>query len=116
VIVQITDPSGKVDSVRLQPGGEEQWGLFTGSFEPTEPGEHRIVMTCAENGGTLETAIAVQGTALEKTGQPARYDVLDEIARITRGELVAAPNIEEIRARLTALPEPDPIERRFRIW
>ena len=116
VIVQITAPSGKVDSVRLQPGGEDQWGLFTGSFDPTEPGEHKIVMTCAENGGTLETSIAVQGTALEKIGQPARFDVLDEIARITRGELLATPDPAEIRARITALPEPDPIERRFRIW
>jgi len=116
VIVQITAPSGKVDSVRLQPGGEEQWGLFTGSFEPTEPGEHAITMTCAENGGTLEANIAVQGTELEKTGQPARFDVLDEIARISRGELFATPDLATIRERITALPDPEPIERRFRIW
>jgi hypothetical protein len=116
VVVQVTAPSGKIETVRLQPGGEEQWGLFTGTFAPAEPGEHRLVMTCAENGGTLETAIAVQGTTRERTGEPARHDVLDEIARITRGELIAAPDPAVIRDRLAALPEPDPVERRLRLW
>lgn len=116
VVVQIKAPSGKIESVRLQPGGEEQWGLFTGSFVPHEPGEHRLTMTCAENGGTLETAITVQGTALEKVGDPARFDVLDEIARITRGEMLSDIDPLKIRDRIAALPEPEPIERRLRIW
>ena len=34
-------------------------------------------MTCAENGGTLETEITVQGTAREQLGQPARYEVME---------------------------------------
>ncbi len=87
---------------------EEQWGLFTGTFAPAEPGEHRLVMTCAENGGTLETKITVQGTARERIGEPARHDVLEEIARITRGELIASPDPAVLRERLAALPEPNP--------
>lgn len=116
VIVQITSPTGKVESVRLQPGGEEQWGLFTGVFEPDEPGDYQLLMTCAENGGTLETKITVQGTSLEKIGYPARYDVLEEIARITKGEMFKTPDLEAIKAALSALPAPEPIERRLRIW
>ncbi|MDA7920204.1 hypothetical protein N9B73_00480 [Verrucomicrobiales bacterium] len=116
VIVQITSPTGKVESVRLQSGGEEQWGLFTGAFEPDEPGDYQLLMTCAENGGTLETKIAVQGTSLEKIGFPARYDVLEEIARITKGEMFKNPDLEVIKAALSALPAPEPIERRLRIW
>lgn len=116
VIVQITSPGGKIESVRLQPGGEEQWGLFTGIFEPDEPGDYKLMMTCAENGGTLETKITVQGTSLEKVGYPARYDVLEEIARITKGEMFRTPDLEVIKARLSALPAPEPIERRLRIW
>lgn len=116
VVVQIVAPSGKVDSVRLEPGGEEQWGLFTGSFEPTEPGEHNVTMTCAENGGSLELKIAVQGSSLEKVGQPARFDVLEEIARISRGEMLDSPDLEKIRAFISALPDPEPIERRLRLW
>lgn len=116
VVVQIVAPSGKVESVRLAPGGEEQWGLFTGEFEPTEPGEHSLTMTCAENGGRLELSISVQGTARERIGEPARYDVMEEIARISRGEILPRPDLERIRELIAALPEPDPIERRLRIW
>lgn len=116
VIVQISSPSGKVHSVRLQPGGEEQWGLFTGTFEPTEPGEHKLLVTCEENGGQLDTTIAVQGTALEQTGRPARYDVLEEIARITRGETLTEPDIEKIKTAIASVSDPAPIERRLRLW
>ncbi len=116
VIVQIAAPSGRIETVRLQPGGEEQWGLFTGTFTPAEPGEHRLSMTCAENGGTLDTALTVQGTTLERVGEPARHDVLDEIARLTRGELLATLDPAQIRERVAALPEPDPVERRLRLW
>ena len=42
VIAQITTPSGKTTSVRLMPAGEDAWGLFTGTFAPTEPGEHHV--------------------------------------------------------------------------
>lgn len=116
VIVQITTPSGKIETVRLQPGGEEQWGLFTGTYVPSEPGEHRLTMTCAENGGTLDTTITVQGTTLELVGQPARYEVMAEIARITRGEMLARPDLALIKERIAALPEPEPLERRLRLW
>ncbi len=116
VVVRIEAPSGKIETVRLQPGGEEQWGLFTGSFVPQEPGEHQLTMTCAENGGTLETAVTVQGTALERVGDPARFDVLDEIARITRGEMLTTIDPAKILERISALPEPEPVERRLRLW
>lgn len=116
VVVQITAPSGKIETVRLQPGGEEQWGLFTGSYIPTEPGEHQLTMTCAENGGTLDTTLTVQGTTLELVGQPARHDVMEEIARITRGEMLTTPDFDLIKDRIAALPEPEPLERRLRLW
>ncbi len=116
VVVQIAAPSGRVETVRLQPGGEEQWGLFTGTFAPSEPGEHRLSMTCAENGGSLDTTVTVQGTAVERVGEPARHDVLDEIARLTRGELLATVDPARIRERVASLPSPEPIERRLRLW
>ncbi len=116
VVVQATTPSGKVESIRLQPGGEEQWGLFTGTFAPQEPGQYAITMTCTENGGVLESNITVQGSAKEKVGEPARYDVMEEIARVTRGELVTKPDVAAIIAKISALPEPTPLERRLRIW
>ncbi len=116
VVVQVKTPSNKIQSIRLQTGGEDQWGLFTGSFAPVEPGEYEVTMTCAENGGTLNSSITVQGTMRERIGQPARKDVMEEIARITKGELIDKPDLEFILGKISSLPKPEPLERRLRIW
>ncbi|MBP82720.1 MAG: hypothetical protein CMO61_02605 [Verrucomicrobiales bacterium] len=116
VVVQIVSPSGKVDSVRLQSGREDQWGLFTGIFEPTEPGEHLITMTCSENEGMIETTLMVQGTNLEIVGNPARIDVMEELARITRGKIIREADLNLLRSSLSTLPEPEPLEKRLRLW
>lgn len=117
VIVQATAPSGKTESIRLQPGGEEMWGLFSGTFAPTEPGEYQMLMTCAENGGTLETTISVQGAMREKLGQPARIDVLEEIVRVTKGKMISATaDPAAIVAAIAEMPEPELREKRFQLW
>lgn len=116
VVVQIEAPSGRIETLQLQAGGEDQWGLFTGTFTPSESGEHRLTLTCVENGGTLVTAVTVRGTTLERVGDPARLDVLDEIARLTRGELLTTLDPASILGRVATLPEPDAIERRLRLW
>jgi hypothetical protein len=90
VIAQVAAPSGKTSSVRLLPGGEESWGLFSGSFTPSEPGEHKVRLTCAESGAPLDSVISIQGSTREKIGQPARYDVLRDIAMLTRGKLMTS--------------------------
>lgn len=116
VIAQIAAPSGKVASVRLLPAGEEAWGLFNGVFTPTEPGEHRVQLTCAEAGSSLETKISIQGTSREKRGQPARVDVLREIAQFTKGSVLDAGKAEAVVNAIAALPEATPQERRLQIW
>lgn len=116
VIAQIAAPSGKVSSVRLLPAGEEAWGLFNGVFTPTEPGEHRVQLTCAEAGSSLETKISIQGTSREKRGQPARVDVLREIAQFTKGAMLDAAHPDAVVNAISALPEPAAQERRLQIW
>lgn len=116
VVAQIAAPSGKTSSVRLMPGGEEAWGLFNGVFLPKEPGDHKVLLTCAESGTNLEATISVQGTSKEKLGQPARVDVLREIAQITRGKLMDSSDPAAVAAAIAALPEPEPQERRVQLW
>ena len=116
VIAQIAAPSGKISSVRLLPAGEEAWGLFTATFSPVEPGPHQVQLSCAESGGNLQATISVQGTSREKLGQPARYDVMREIAQITRGKVLSADNPAAIVAAVAALPELEPVERRIPLW
>ena len=116
VIAQIAAPSGKVSSVRLIPAGEEAWGLFNGVFTPTEPGEHRVQLTCAEAGSSLEAKISIQGLSREKRGQPARLDVLREIAQFTKGKLLDANDPGTVVAAIAAMPEPAIQERRLPLW
>jgi len=116
VIVQTVSPSGQTDSVRLATAGEDSWGLFTGSFTPEEGGQYKLLTACAETGARLETIISVQGQERELIGQPARTDILKEIAQVTRGELTTLSEIQTLVARIAAMPEPEPIIRRFRLW
>lgn len=116
VIAQIVAPSGKIASVRLLSAGADAWGLFTGVFTPAEPGEHRVRVSCSEVGSSLETTISVQGATREKRGQPARYDVLREIAQLTRGRMFENADAQAVIAAVGAMPQPEPQERRVQLW
>lgn len=117
VTVQIKSPSGKTDTVRLSPAGDDLWGLFNGTFEPDEGGEYIFVTNCREaNSGALITKLAVQGLAREKIGQPARFDVMDEIARITRGRTASVFESTNVIQEVADLPEREPEPKRSQIW
>ncbi len=116
VIAQFVSPSGKPSSVRLLPAGAEAWGLFNGTFTPSEPGDYKVRLTCAEAGTALETVISVQGTRKEKRGQPARPEVLREISQLTRGQFIDSPDPAKVLAAISALPEEEMTERRLQVW
>ncbi len=116
VVAQMVAPSGKTSSVRLMSAGEDAWGLFNGVFKPAEPGDYKVLLNCAESGTNLETKISVQGASKEKLGQPARLDVLREIAQITRGKLMESADPAAVAAAIAVLPEPEPLERRVQLW
>lgn len=116
VVVQTVAPSGQTDSIRLAPAGEDSWGLFTGSFTPQEGGAYQFVTTCSETGSRLDTTITVKGNEKEQIGQPARFDVLKELAEVTRGELTTSQNLEGLVDKIAALPEPESVIKRVRLW
>lgn len=116
VVVQITGPEGTTDSVRLASAGEDAWGLFTNTFTPRNGGDYKLVTTCLESGTRLETTISVLGTEREQIGEPARPEVLKEIAEITRGQLTTMSDVKSIIDHLSSLPEPEPLIRRYRLW
>ena len=115
LVVQALSPSGKPKSIRLSPSDEE-WGLFTGTFVPEEYGDYQLKLTCRENRAELETTLSVRGFGRERIGQPARRDVMEEIATITRGKTIDLDDIGGLTDELAALPEPTPETRRLRIW
>ena len=116
VVVQAISPSGKTQTIQLQPGTEDLAGLFVGSFVPKEPGNYRLLASSSETGASVQTDLSVQGLNREQQGRLARFDVLEEIAKITDGKLVAISEVPNLLEYLAALPEPEPTVHRTRIW
>jgi hypothetical protein len=111
----ITAPSGKSERVRLASEGDE-WGVFGGRFTPGEPGKHDVTLSSKQTGATLDTSFFVQGAAVERVGRPARPEVLDELARVTRGKVVEPDKLDEVVRSVADLPEPPPSVRRVQLW
>lgn len=115
VRARIMAPSGKAETVRFVSTGDE-WGAFSGRYTAAEPGKHELTLTCKQTGATLKTSFFVQGAATERIGRPARPEVLEEVARVTKGKVVAPDKLDEIVSSLANLPEPPPSIRRVQIW
>ncbi len=115
VSARVTAPSGKAEVVRFSPVGEE-WGEYTGRFSATEPGKHSVTLVAQQTGSTLDASFFVQGVSAERLGRPSRPEVLEELARVTRGKLVEPDKIDEVVRTLAELPEPSPSVRRVQLW
>ncbi len=117
VVARIVAPSGKVETVRLIPEGEE-WGVFHGRHVPQEPGRHQVTLTCKQTAATLAAQFFVPGEAVEPIGKPARPEVMAEIARVTKGRsaVATAADVNGIVRSLAELPLPPPSIRRLQLW
>ena len=115
VSARIVAPSGRTETVKLTSSGAE-WGLFAGSYTTKEPGPHKVLLRCKENNSSLETTLFVQGASLEQVGKPARPEVLEELARVTRGKVLDAGDLAQIIKEVSELPEPPSKIRRVQLW
>jgi hypothetical protein len=116
VTVNARSPSGKTSTVQLPAAGEDSWGLFSGTFKPDEAGRWTLMTTCAETSARIETSISVVGQEKEQIGQPARPDVLKELADVSRGRLLTTDQMSLLTDLIAELPEPEPSVRRIRFW
>ena len=101
--------------MRFASAGDE-WGMFSGRYTPEEAGKHQVHLSCKETGASLDASFFVQGDAAERPGRPARPEVLEELARVTRGKVVAADQLKQIVQSLAELPETPPSVRRVPLW
>jgi hypothetical protein len=115
VTARIQAPSGQAETIRLTSRGEE-WGAFTGRYTTQEPGLHQLRLYCRETDSSLETTFFVQGDPEEPIGHPARPEVLEELARVTQGEVILPDRIEDAIRSLENLPEPPLSVRRVPLW
>jgi hypothetical protein len=106
VIIDLTAPDGTTRRFELS-RSDASWGAFTGRFKITQPGAWKIsARTTDSPDSTVETTLLAQGVQLEKTGHPARPDVLAELAKVSRGRLVTPDQLPELLKELQTLPEP----------
>jgi hypothetical protein len=115
VVARIVSPSGKAQTVRFSSTGEE-WGEFSASFTPEEAGRHEVKLSCKQTSSSLDAAMFVQGVEIERIGRAARLEVMAEIARVTRGQVIEPEKIEKVISSLAALPETPPEIRRLQLW
>jgi len=115
VSARIVAPSGKAETIHFTSSGDE-WGALGARFAAEEPGRHDITLSCKQTGATLEASFFVRGAPLERMGQAARPEVLDEIARVTHGHTIGVDRLEQVINSLTALPDPPASVRRLQLW
>ena len=116
VSVDLTPPDGRSQRLGLEKL-ESTWGSFSGRFKVDQPGTWKLRVTNHnDESNPLETSLIAQGSEIEKTGQPARPEVLEEITRITRGSIIHPDQIPSLINEINALPQPHPIISRTPLW
>jgi len=116
VIIDITSPDGKTRRISLDKA-EGSWGNYTGRFKITQPGAWKIQSSIDEDTTHgVKTTLLAQGSEIEKTGMPARVDVLEEMTRVAKGRLMTSDKLASLVNEINALPEPKPQETRTPLW
>ena len=116
VAIDLTSPDGSQKRIELQKN-DSAWGAYFGRFKVDQPGAWKLSATVANSTDKpVETTLLAQGTEIEKTGQPARPEVLEEIARVSRGRMIQPAQLAELVKEITTLPQPRPLENRIPLW
>lgn len=114
--VDLTAPNGQISRIALSKSGDS-WGRFTGDFKISQPGEWKMkVFIPEEPDAFIEAKIISQTDSIEKTGRPARFEVLQEMAKVSRGRLVTPAQIDALVKEINALPEPQPLVNSIKLW
>ena len=114
--IDLTAPDGRNQRIELQKN-DSAWGAYSGRFKVDLPGAWKLRATASgAEDKPLETTLLAQGVEIEKTGQPARPEVLEELARVSKGRIIQPAQLAELVKEITALPEPRPLETRIPLW
>lgn len=117
VEIQITAPDGAKKTIILDKS-VGNWGAFTGGFDIDQIGEWKITAGIEgdKSAKTVSTSIIAQGQQIEKIGKPVNTELLQELSRITKGQLITPEKLNEIAALIDNLPSKSPLESRYPIW
>jgi hypothetical protein len=112
---KITSPGGRAERLEFTPV-EGGWGVFKSSFTAAEAGRYKLEADSEPYGRHLAVELLVSKPLLEKQGQPVNAAVLEEISSLTGGKSYSMENLDKMVEQISLLPEPEPVERRLRLW
>ena len=118
LITQVIMPSGSIKTLNLRSDSKDSWGLFRNSFVADEGGQVKLITSCRETNTQLETQLSVRGVPREQLGQPARLNVLQEIASITNGQAINAKDNDwsVVQTAIRELPPTAAIKQQYQLW
>ncbi|MFT5904921.1 MAG: hypothetical protein ACI9E1_000510 [Cryomorphaceae bacterium] len=117
VEVEIIAPDKTIKTLILD-RSEGNWGAFTGAFDVDQIGEWKVTAGIEgdKTAKTVSTSIIAQGQQIEKVGKPVNTELLKEMSRITKGQLMTPDQLNQISNLIDALPAKSPLESRYPIW
>lgn len=116
LLVDLKAPDGTVSRIELSKD-DTSWGAFSGRFRVSQPGAWNLkAFVAGDDKAFIEAKIISQTDEIEKTGRPARFEVLEEMAKITRGRVVTAAQLDDLVNEINALPEPQPLVDSVKLW
>ena len=114
--LRIVHENGEVvsPSVTALEGG----GTYQVRWVPAVPGQHRVELLAltGETEPWFSSEFEVQGDIPEQIGLPSQPSYLQDLTRITGGELVMRENAVDLLARLQRLPREQKVLTVKRIW
>jgi hypothetical protein len=115
VTARITSPSGTAKSIRFE-SQEGDWGAFQAKFVAQENGLHQVSLRSSHHERELTSSFLVQGQAMERLGKPARPEVLEELSRITRGQVLRPSEVEQTLLQLSESQVASSKNQRWQLW
>ncbi len=117
VEVEIIAPDSSKKTIILD-RSEGSWGAFTGGFDINQVGEYKVTAGIEgdKTAKKVSTSVIAQGQQIEKVGKPVNTELLKEISRITKGQLIMPDQLDKITNLINALPAKTPFESRHPIW
>lgn len=114
--VDIEAPNGENQRINLNKE-DMIWGSYSGRFKITQPGEWKISATIGQDKAhSTDATLIAQGGQIEKTGMPARIDVIEEMTRVSKGQLLQGNALQNINQEINALPKLKAITSRTPLW
>ena len=117
VQVEIEAPDGNKKTIILD-RSEGNWGALTGGFDINQVGEWKVTAGIEgdKTAQTVSTSIIAQGQQIEKIGKPVNTELLQEMSRISKGQLITPDKLNEITNLIDTLPAKSPLESRNPLW